>query len=38
MTLLKHGYLHTHAIEKVERVKMSDYREMYSDEEESTVT
>ena len=38
MTSSKCRYLHTHIIEKVERVKMSDYKEMYSDEEERMVT
>ena len=37
MTSLKCGYLHTHIIEKVESVKMSDWREMYSDEEEEQM-
>ena len=34
MTSLKWGYLHAHVIEKVERDKMSEYRDDYSDEEE----
>ena len=37
MTSLKHGYLHTHIIEKVESVKMSTWSEMYSDEEEERI-
>ena len=37
MTSSKHEYLHTHIIEKVESVKMSNWREMYSDEEEERM-
>ena len=33
----KQGYLHTHVIEKVERDKMSKYRDNYSDEEEERM-
>ena len=37
MMSLKWGYLHTHVIEKVERDKMSAYRDDYSDEEEERM-
>ena len=33
----KHGYSHTHIIEKGESVKMSNWSEMYSDEEEERM-
>ena len=37
MTSLKCRYLCTHVIEKVESVKMSSWRDMYSDEEEERM-
>ena len=37
MTSSKWGYLHNHIIEKVERDKMSEYRDDYSDDEEERM-